>query len=191
MGLKEEKRAYRLDVSAKVKALALEVRRAADAAIARTIEIRAEFLDSEQILAYWALPDEVSLTGVLHRSVALGKKVFLPRIDGRRVTFRRWRPGDEFQRGPRALEEPTSEESPDPDRATLALVPGRAFSVHGARLGRGGGYYDRAWSALAELGRICGVAYACQIYEAIPHDGGDGFVDLLVCEQGVVIDRSR
>lgn len=53
----------------------------------------------------------------------------------------------------------------------LALVPGRAFDQSGARLGRGGGTFDRVLATL-NCPRI-GVAFACQIVDRVPREEFD------------------
>jgi 5-formyltetrahydrofolate cyclo-ligase len=72
---------------------------------------------------------------------------------------------------------------------TVVLVPGAAFDRTGARLGWGGGFYDRA---LAAIRRSCGTAllvgvcFAEQLVECVPRAGHDVAVDLVMSEQEVV-----
>jgi 5-formyltetrahydrofolate cyclo-ligase len=188
--LQEEKRTRRSEARANIEALTPDVRREGDTLISRVIAARTEFLECAQLLAYWALPDEVNVTALLRTADHDGKRVFLPRIVGGSIVFGRWHTGDRLDVGPIGVREPTVREQPSAGESTLILVPGRAFSREGHRLGRGMGYYDRAWSGLTTLGRACGVAYACQIFDEVPHDEKDSVVDLLVCENGVVVDRA-
>lgn len=51
--------------------------------------------------------------------------------------------------------------------AVLALIPGVAFTKSGARLGRGGGYYDR-FLPLISGAVLWGVGFACQELESLP-----------------------
>lgn len=71
----------------------------------------------------------------------------------------------------------------------LILCPGLAFSLDGSRLGRGGGYYDRALEAFT--GRICGVALSQQIKSSVPRDDHDALMHYLACESGVQLTRLR
>jgi 5-formyltetrahydrofolate cyclo-ligase len=60
----------------------------------------------------------------------------------------------------------------------LILVPGVGFSPNGARLGRGGGYYDRL---LAQVRNIkCGVAFDCQVVVEVPQEAHDIRMDYLL-----------
>jgi 5-formyltetrahydrofolate cyclo-ligase len=59
----------------------------------------------------------------------------------------------------------------------LVLVPGMAFDLHGDRLGRGRGFYDRL---LAEASGVkCGVGYDFQLLEKIPAEPHDAKVDFI------------
>lgn len=68
----------------------------------------------------------------------------------------------------------------EPPEATIefALVPGRAFDRRGARLGRGGGTFDRVLGRL-ECPKI-GVAYDCQLLENLPVEPHDQLLDRVI-----------
>jgi len=66
----------------------------------------------------------------------------------------------------------------------LWLVPGLAFSTNGARLGRGGGYYDRMLSL--SKGQKVGILYGCQFMTDIPFEPHDVFMDVLIMEKKTV-----
>lgn len=76
----------------------------------------------------------------------------------------------------------------------FAIVPGVGFDLSGVRLGRGGGFYDRALAALRRAGsvRAVGVAFECQIVSKLPHDPWDQGVDVVVSERRVrVVQRTE
>ena len=58
------------------------------------------------------------------------------------------------------------------------LIPGLAFALNGARLGRGKGYFDRLLAQVA--GTRCGVAFDWQVLSEIPTEAHDILVDCLV-----------
>jgi 5-formyltetrahydrofolate cyclo-ligase len=70
----------------------------------------------------------------------------------------------------------------------VVIVPGVAFAECGTRLGRGGGFYDRALERLRAVGSVTavGLAYEPQIVEALPTDEWDQPVDIIVSEQRVL-----
>uniref|UniRef100_A0A7S3QMQ1 5-formyltetrahydrofolate cyclo-ligase n=1 Tax=Dunaliella tertiolecta TaxID=3047 RepID=A0A7S3QMQ1_DUNTE len=76
----------------------------------------------------------------------------------------------------------------------VLLLPGLGFDTSGNRLGRGGGYYDKALERLMQraqdLGRepplLVGLAYSCQVVPEVPVDKHDKKVDVLVTAAGVI-----
>ncbi|MBR3591219.1 MAG: 5-formyltetrahydrofolate cyclo-ligase, partial [Alistipes sp.] len=62
------------------------------------------------------------------------------------------------------------------------IVPARAFTLAGARLGRGGGFYDKYMSLEGFRAYKVGVAFRCQIFDELPTDDHDILVDRVVFE---------
>jgi len=60
----------------------------------------------------------------------------------------------------------------------LILTPGVAFDLHGWRLGRGKGFYDRLLAAVH--GTTCGVAFDEQIVAQIPVEPHDTHVNCIL-----------
>jgi 5-formyltetrahydrofolate cyclo-ligase len=78
----------------------------------------------------------------------------------------------------------TPEDGPDPQGVDLVIVPGLAFTDAGARLGQGGGWYDR-FLALTRTDCVCvGVGFAVQIQEILPWENHDVVMDHVVTEEG-------
>lgn len=67
----------------------------------------------------------------------------------------------------------------------LILVPGRAFDFNGARLGRGGGWYDRVLSRAAPDAFFVGVGFERQIVSQVPRETHDVLMHAIVTEAGV------
>jgi 5-formyltetrahydrofolate cyclo-ligase len=65
----------------------------------------------------------------------------------------------------------------------VIVVPGLAFDLSGARLGFGGGYYDRTLAAATRALRV-GFAFEFQVVPAVPVHAGDEHVDIVVTEAG-------
>ena len=75
--------------------------------------------------------------------------------------------------------------------AGLVVAPALAVDHAGRRLGRGGGYFDRAL-AHAQAGgtsrsrpTICALVYADELLPEVPHEDHDVPVDLVVTEAGI------
>lgn len=77
----------------------------------------------------------------------------------------------------------TPEEAPDPGSVDLVIVPGVAFTAEGARLGQGGGWYDRFLSRTRADCVCVGVGFAVQISEALPCEEHDVVMDHVVTEE--------
>lgn len=64
------------------------------------------------------------------------------------------------------------------DKYDICIVPGRAFTISGCRVGRGGGYYDRYL-----VDSICykiGVCFREQIFEELPCEKHDIIMDIVL-----------
>lgn len=74
------------------------------------------------------------------------------------------------------------------DELTGILIPGLAFDLQGARLGRGAGFYDRTLMDLGAgpfAGIKVGIAYGFQMVETLPMEPHDVRMDVIVTEQSV------
>lgn len=73
-----------------------------------------------------------------------------------------------------------------PDQVALFLVPGLAFTARGARLGRGGGFYDRLLPRRGPQSTAIGVCFALQVVEDVPREPHDQHVDAVITERGLL-----
>ena len=94
----------------------------------------------------------------------------------------------DLQHGRWGLREPLAEPARAIDLASidLILVPGVAFTRAGARLGRGGGYYDRLLSSLPSGTCKIGVCFDAQIVPELPVHPHDQHVDFVATESGIL-----
>lgn len=141
--------------------------------------------DVSRVVLFAPRSDEVDTSPARSRALADGKRVALPRMcDAGRLEFAEVGDGGLLRIGRFGIAEPPAE-APAVllARGDLVLVPGLAFDRQGGRLGRGGGYYDRALSRepLDESRPILiGVGFSFQVVERVP------MMDLDVCVDGVV-----
>lgn len=185
MTLAERKRHARRAAALAIAALQESERDCANRGIAAALRSLDVYRGSTQLLAYRPLADEVDIVSFADEAARDGKAVFLPAAsDNGELRYRRWFPGDELVASALGVLEPITGDPPVALPA-LVLVPGRAFSVDGWRVGRGGGYYDRALRSLAQLGTTVGIAYSCQVTARVPHGAGDERVHLVLSELGL------
>lgn len=130
------------------------------------------------ILLYWALNDEVQLSSLADELRAAGHTVLLPVVVGEEMVLRPYEGTDSMLRGAFGILEPQGPDFVDYASIDLAVVPGRAFTRDGARLGRGRGYYDKF---LPELRcPLVGVCFPWQIVEDLPMDEHDIYMNEVI-----------
>lgn len=88
-------------------------------------------------------------------------------------------PKPEFQSAP--------ERHLDPMQFDLVIAPGLAYDLHGNRLGRGKGYYDRFLTKLSSKAKVVALAFECQIFDFVPHDSNDRPVDIIATENRIIL----
>jgi 5-formyltetrahydrofolate cyclo-ligase len=114
------------------------------------------------VAAYVSIGVEPGTGPLLESLTALGKRVILPVVlPDLDLDWGTWRGASGLAPARFGLLEPTDRLGVDAvATADVVLVPGLAVSASGARLGQGGGSYDRA------LGRVpVGTPVACLLYD--------------------------
>lgn len=137
-----------------------------------TIELDDKFIKSNAIALYFSLPDEVFTHNIIERWFGMGKRLFLPRVNGDIMDFVEYTP-DSLAQGAFGIIEPTSDLIVSPSEIELMIIPGVAFCSDGRRLGRGRGYYDKYLSQSDFCGYTIGVGYAHQLVDDIPCEPHD------------------
>ncbi len=137
-----------------------------------------------QIFLYAAINAEPDLTALAEQWCET-KKLALPVVDGNRLIFCRWQPGDKLVRGEFNVPTPTTRHVLTTDQDTLVLLPCVALDRDGNRLGYGGGYYDRFLGAYP-TGCTVGVCYHRFFLETeLPTRPYDRGVNYIVTEKGL------
>ena len=144
------------------------------------------FKGAEDICLYMPVNNEVDVRPMIDEAGSYGKRIWLPRVEGRDMDFYSYSPGDGLAAGPFGIMEPVSREVLEPGEGTLVIMPGAVFSVDHGRIGYGGGYYDR-YLAENPLCRTLAVCYDFQILDEIPMDAHDIRPDMIVSESRVMM----
>ncbi len=131
-------------------------------------------------------PGTLQLVGWL---AAHGVEVLLPVLS--RGAAPAWAPyagPDALRLGRRGILEPSTDPLPVDGlgRAGLVLCPGLAANRHGDRLGRGGGWYDRALAAADPTAPVWVLLNTDEVLPAIPRQAWDRRVDGLLTPQGLL-----
>ena len=141
-------------------------------------------------MLYMPMRSEVDVISVALEAFRLGKSVCVPRVDGSRKTMNAVETtsfDDESMdsdslgvRAPKVGQEILQEE------IDLVIVPGVAFDMHGFRLGRGGGFYDRYLARFSRDTATIGVCFDIQFVEEIPTEPTDIAVHAVVSDRRAV-----
>lgn len=178
-----EKEALRREMRARRAALRADWIRPAGARVQAHLLGHRRWAEAKTVALYWPLPGEVPVDALFR--AAGSRTLLLPRCEGRKLVFHRWRPGDTLVPGPfRIAEPPPSAPVVDVAEVDLFVVPGLAFDRSGGRLGQGMAYYDRALGR--RRGLAVGYAWAMQVVDRVPLEPHDVPLDGLVTEEGWV-----
>lgn len=164
--------------------------------ICKSIISSAEYETADIILAYMALKDEVNLGPVIVDALKNGKKVAVPKIMNFEKGFMQFFYLDKNQTlssqtgsGTLGISEPDENlltpvnQNEFKNKKILILVPGRAFTTGGDRLGRGKGFYDRYLNGLLQSARnnvvLAGVCFDFQLKKSLPVNDRDIKMDII------------
>lgn len=73
----------------------------------------------------------------------------------------------------------------------LIVVPGVAFDRRGGRMGHGFGYYDKLLRHARPDTPLVALAFECQLFDEIPTESHDIFMDRIITEKDVYAGRGR
>jgi 5-formyltetrahydrofolate cyclo-ligase len=150
-----------------------------------------EFIEAHNTLFYMSYRNELDTHGMIQRSIEIGKRVNIPRmqLDGLSLEVCQIRDLDsDTAPGMFGIIEPTesAEKCADTSRIDLCVIPGIAFDRRGHRIGWGKGFYDRFLATLSEHTKKFGLAYDFQLLEKINSHDRDIPLDGLITESEVL-----
>lgn len=174
----EEKRALRKLIKETKKQYSGEELDIKSQAIFAQVEQLPEFAQSNCVMAYMALADEVRTQNFVKKWV--GKKIIvLPIVKGDDLELRELTPDGNLEAGESfGILEPLGGRLVSVSEIDFAIIPGVAFDMENNRMGRGRGYYDKLLS-VAQFYKI-GVCFDFQMFESVPVDVFDKKMDKVV-----------
>lgn len=178
--ISEEKQSLRVQARGSLKAMDLQSKRHAAREILCRLLVWPAWVNARTICAYAALSDEPDILEPWPEH----KLVILPRIQGSDIELHFVKSPERLVPGPFGIREPACDASLSPPRADLILVPGLAFDHSGARLGRGGGFYDRLLETFEGI-RV-GVCFNESLCKKIPIEAHDVRMDFLATPGGII-----
>jgi 5-formyltetrahydrofolate cyclo-ligase len=137
-----------------------EVARGSAAACARMLALPV-FAAARHVVVYDAMRGELDPAAIAERARVLGKSVYYPRPPRETPGFAGLDPGA---------------------GDVIFVVPGLAFDARGVRIGRGGGWYDRALGAWRDGVRV-GFGFDFQLVPVLPEAPWDVRMHLVVTDE--------
>ena len=124
----DDKKQSRQRIKRLISVMTPEQKAAQSASIWRRLENNESFLNATDILIYWSMDDEVQTPAFIGKWAAVGKRFYLPSIQGDDLIVKRYdgtlKPGEQF-----GIPEPDGNQVTDLTPITLVIVPGRAFDA--------------------------------------------------------------
>lgn len=145
------------------------------------------FRDARQIVLYSPTENEVDTEAIWQHACLQGKRVYYPRLttDRQEIKFVLRIEGQPLAPGAFGIPIPPGGTLlADVTATDVVVTPAVAFDRAGRRLGRGRGYYDRAFRGVLTGALRVGVAYGFQIVDEVPSDSQDEPVNCVVTEAG-------
>jgi 5-formyltetrahydrofolate cyclo-ligase len=173
------------------------VRAAHSVAITERLLQLPQYRQAGTVLGYMNFGAEFASDLWIQQALADGKKLVLPRVNRHTKQLDLYWVNDlENQLAPGlwGIREPLVERCErlaTLNEVEFALLPGVAFTRDGARLGYGGGFYDKLLAHLREQNgthrpALVAAAFALQIVEQIPQEDTDIKVEWIVTEQETI-----
>ncbi len=168
----DAKRAWRRRLLAERRALSAEAIAAAGPSLARQVIALAESQNAAFVAGYVALPGEPPTSPLLAALLDRGIRVLLPRLAGAGLEFVEW-DGGPLGSGGHGTKAPVHGTVRPLSDAQLVVAPALAVDRRGARLGRGGGGYDRALAQKATNALVVALLWEGELVSELPAEPHD------------------
>jgi 5-formyltetrahydrofolate cyclo-ligase len=150
-----------------------------------------EYQAANCVMWYVDVRDEARTRHALPDALMDGKRIVIPYcVDGELELFH-LESMDELETGmykilePRADLREVAEKRVDVSELDLVIVPGVGFDARGGRTGHGKGYYDKLLENAKPETPLVALAFECQMFDEIPMQSHDIFMDKVVTEEKV------
>ncbi len=188
MTVQAMKQALRQSIMARRTALPQDLRARLSQQIAARLGQLAPYREAETVLGYMHFGAEFVSEPWLQQVLRDGKRLLLPRVNPARSELDVHHVNDvaaQLAPGAYGILEPVVEQCPKVDNVAevdFILLPGVAFGRDGARLGYGGGFYDKLLARMKHRPALVAAAFALQVVDDIPQEATDRRVEWLVTE---------
>ena len=137
------------------------------------------FKDANKIGAYYPIGSEVLTQDILQEILSSGQELFLPKVVGGEIEFRKISDFSCLETGNFDIMEP-KDDCPADNNLDLLLVPTVGISQDGVGLGYGHGFYDKFLSK--NQIETVSLVYEKQVIKKIPHSEHDIIMNWILTE---------
>ena len=192
--LKKAKRDVRRAILEARDAIAPADRERSAAAVTERFLSLPEMAGARTVMAFWSFGSELPTLPLIDALHARGVMVALPRIEDGELKPRRYEPGDPMTETAFGALEPADGAAIDPAAIDVIITPAVAFDREGARVGYGGGFYDRFFPRTRSDCLRAGVGLEVQLLppgSKLSLGHFDLLIDLIVTDVETIRCRSR
>jgi len=141
------------------------------------------FRNAQKIGVYYPIGSEILTQDIIQELLSNGKDVFLPKVVGKKMEFRKITDFSSLEKGSFDIMEPKDDCQTD-NNLDVVLVPTVGISPTGVRLGYGYGFYDKF---LAENKTVTiSLTLEKQIIKNIPKSEHDIIIDWILTEDRIL-----
>jgi 5-formyltetrahydrofolate cyclo-ligase len=151
-----------------------------------------EYASADTVMYYVDVRDEVRTRHALPEAICTGKRIIVPWCnDEGELELFHLESMDELETGMYGILEPLAElrtrddKHVAPQDLELIMVPGVGFDRRGGRTGHGKGYYDKLLEHAHPDAPLVALAFECQMFDEIPMQPHDIFMDKVLTEAAV------
>jgi 5-formyltetrahydrofolate cyclo-ligase len=192
MNLTLQKKELRQRIITLREQLSPDVRAAHSAAVTERLLQLPKYQQANVVLGYMSFGAEFDSSIWVMQVLADGKRLVLPKVN--RLTSQLdlyWVEdlASQLAAGVWGIPEPVAERCErlnTLNEVEFALLPGVAFTRSGARLGYGGGFYDKLLAQIEHRPTLVAAAFGLQLVEDMPQEATDVKVEWVVTEQGII-----
>jgi 5-formyltetrahydrofolate cyclo-ligase len=171
--------------------LSPDIRTAHSAAISLLLRHLPAYQQANVVMGYMSFGAEFESSIWVKQVLADGKRLVLPKVNRQTSQLNLYWVDDlasQLAAGLWGIPEPVVERCErlnTLNEVEFALLPGVAFTRSGARLGYGGGFYDKLLSKIEYRPTLVAAAFGLQVVEDIPQEETDVKVEWVVTEQKI------
>ena len=178
------------EIAAKIAALSAEEKKRQSKIVYDKLINHPFYKSSKRISLFMSTDQEIDTAPIIEHVRAKGAAAFVPQYAGGVMKMLRMETGDEkaMPLTRHGIQQHSKNQLRDNALETggldLIIAPGVAFSRDGARLGHGGGYYDKFITGLRSnpetAPKVVAVAFDVQVVDNVPMDPQDQRVDAVI-----------